>query len=114
MVSYRHRCESLEWVLCALQGRLRGQGFSEITFEVAPRDTQLRWLTHPGELPAYPCRQLPCDAGAYTVNDAYLAELAMIYALCANRRELWQLSAEREFECELEEDAYRDLTSRLV
>jgi len=108
-------CQNLQWQMCALTGKLPGQGSSRISFATAPRDLKPEWWTNPGGThPTYPCRGNWCDPNGFTVGDVYFAELAITTTLCRNREELYALDVGEFWECDLDETAWRSFTSRLM
>lgn len=100
--------------MCALQGWLPRQGYNVIAFATAPRDMQLEWWTDSTSHPAYtyPCLGAWCDPEGFTIGDVLFAEVAVTYALCRNRADLFELDEEELFMCDLDTDAYRDLAAR--
>lgn len=108
-------CQNLEWQLCALTGRLPGQGARPLlAFATAPRELQLQWWEEPSTHPTFPC--VPgraCDPSGFTVGDVFFAEVAVAYTVCANRDALFELNAGELFECELDARAYRELAEQI-
>lgn len=88
---------------------------SHLELERAPAESiNPDWWAHPRDHVAYPCRSATdCDPLAYTINDVYLAEIVLLYALCANRGALFDLASEDVFECALDGRAYTELTRRI-
>ena len=104
---------SLEWQLCALQGKLPGQGTTQIAFATAPKELRLEWWEKPSTHPTYPCNGRFCDPSGFTVGDVFFAEVAVAYALCKNRASLLRLAAGVFFECTLDEAAFHELAARI-
>ena len=65
-------CANLEWQMCALTGKLPGQGSRSISFATAPRDLELSWWSDPSSHPTYPCKGWTigsrCDPDGFTVG----------------------------------------------
>jgi len=100
-------CTNLQWQMCALTGKLPGQGSSRISFATAPKSMQLQWWTDPGATrPTYPCEGSWCDPNGYTVGDVFFAEMAISTTLCRNRAQLYRLRVGEFFVCDLDEDSY--------
>mgnify|MGYP004170764409 CR=1 FL=1 len=107
-------CQNLEWQLCALQGKLPGQGGKAIAFATRPRDVQLEWWANPSTHPSYPCQQGGwCDPGAFTVGDVFFAEIMVAYKICSNGARLLELEIDEPFYCQLDRDRYLKLANRL-
>lgn len=107
-------CQNLEWQLCALQGKLPGQGGKAIAFATRPRDVQLEWWANPSTHPSYPCQQGGwCDPGAFTVGDVFFAEIMVAYKICSNGARLLELEIDEPFYCQLDRDRYLNLANRL-
>ena len=70
--------ENLEWQLCALTGRLPGQGPPKIAFATAPKDLHVSWWDHPNTHPTYPCNGNMCDPSGFTVGDVFFAEVIFL------------------------------------
>ena len=99
-------CQNLEWQLCALQGKLPGQGSRHVSFATPPAALRLEWWEQPSTHPTFPCSGTWCNPSGFTVGDVYFAEVATAFALCANRAALFALKAGELFErpaqqCEL-------------
>lgn len=108
-------CQTLQWQLCALSGRLPGQGSARVSFATAPRDLNLEWWTNPGGThPTYPCRGNWCDPNGFTVGDVHFAEMAIITTICRNREELYALDAGENWVCDFDAAAWRSFKSRLM
>ena len=107
-------CQNLEWQLCALQGKLPGQGGKAIAFATRPRDVQLEWWLNPSTHPTYPCRQNGwCDPAAFTVGDVFFAEIMIAYQVCSNGAHLLELEIDEPFHCQLDRDRYLNFVKRL-
>jgi len=107
-------CQNLEWQLCALQGKLPGQGGTAIAFATRPRDVQLEWWANPSTHPTYPCRQDGwCDPGAFTVGDVFFAEILIAYKICSNGARLLELEIDETFHCQLDRSRYFSFVARL-
>ena len=108
-------CQNLEWQMCALQGKLPGQGSDTISFATPPRDLQLEWWNDPTTHPTYPCDvwARTCDPNAFTVGDVYFAEVMITYTICENRARLFDLDVDERFQCNVDVEAYRNLATRL-
>ena len=107
-------CQNLEWQLCALQGKLPGQGGTAIAFATRPRDVQLEWWANPSTHPTYPCHQDGwCDPGAFTVGDVFFAEVLIAYKICSNGARLLELEIDETFHCQLDRSRYFSFVERL-
>ncbi len=106
-------CQNLEWQLCALTGRLPGQGGKQVAFATAPKDLRLQWWEDPATHPTWPCNGERCDPNRFTVGDVFYAEVMIAYTVCANRARLFELDQGELFECDVSEDAYRGFVERL-
>ena len=96
-------CENVVWQLCALQGRLPGQGSSIVSFATAPSELQLRWWENASSYPTWPCEKKAgggCDPQRYTLADVFMVEVMLTWVLCANRERLTTLGVGEPFECE--------------
>jgi len=97
-------CVNLQWQLCAVNGKLPGQGLPQISFATAPKDLQPQWWTDPGNNPifgkwiAFGC----CDPMRFSVADVYYAELFVAYKVCANGAEIFNLEVGELFTCDLD------------
>ena len=75
-------CQNLEWQMCALQGRLPGQGMRLIAFATPPRELQQAWWDAPSTHPTYPCHEDGwCDPNKYTLGDVYFAEVMAAFTV---------------------------------
>ena len=107
-------CQNLEWQLCALQGKLPGQGGTAIAFATRPRDVELEWWANPSTHPTYPCQQNGwCDPGAFTVGDVFFAEIVVAYKICSNGARLLELEIDEPFHCQLDRGRYLNFVNRL-
>ena len=99
--------------MCALQGKLPGQGSKQIAFATAPKDLQAQWWEEPSSHPTWPCNGNICDPHGFTVGDVFFAEVMVAYTVCANRGALFNLNAGELFECQVDENAYSDLAEKI-
>ena len=106
-------CQNLQWQLCALQGKLPGQGGKAISFATRPQDLQLEWWENPTTHPTYPCSGGQCDPGAFTVGDVFFAEVMIMYTVCKNGQQIFELAVDESFHCHLDRERYWDLANRL-
>ena len=107
-------CQNLEWQLCALQGKLPGQGGTAIAFATRPRDVQLEWWANSSTHPTYPChKDGRCDPGAFTVGDVFFAEVLIAYKICSNGARLLELEIDETFHCQLDRSRYFSFVERL-
>lgn len=107
-------CQNLEWQLCALQGKLPGQGGEAVEFATRPRDVQLEWWQNPSMHPTYPCQSNGwCDPGAFTVGDVFFAEIMVAYQICSNGKDILELEIDEQFHCQLDRSKYWDMVRRL-
>lgn len=44
-------CVNLEWQMCAVQGKLPGQGSKKVSFATAPKDLKVEWWEDPAHNP---------------------------------------------------------------
>ena len=93
-------CLNLEWQACAMRGRLPGQAGRQMHFSVAPRDLDLGAFAAGG-------------GGGYSVSDVYYAEVCVTAHACRNGAELFELEVGELWECDLDEDRFRELRTLL-
>jgi len=98
-------CENLRWVMCAANGKLRGQaeGRGVLTFANAPKDVEPHkhvWHNQMGH--------------EYSPDDVFYAEVALLSMACSNHDALWALSAGDDFSCELDRVDYDHLATMLI
>ena len=95
-------CRNLEWVVCALQGMLPGQGGKrKIRFATKTKLILERFLN----------RNLDCEDDekcelGYMLEDVFFVEVSIISYLCKNREELFELELGEDFECVFDRDAF--------
>ena len=100
-------CLNLQWQLCAAQGRLHGQnGEGKIHFSPAPKDLRIdgdQPITRPGGL------------GVQIVEpDVFYLEVCVFAQICRNGADLFELDEGQLFECQLDEQRYRELQTLLT
>ena len=94
-------CLNLEWMFCALTGKLGGGGGhsggglggGELVFSLAPSRMDTRPFSHD----SYARPHSGC--GDYAENDVYYLEVCALNELCSNREELFRLKAGESFRC---------------
>ena len=106
-------CRNLQWMMCAVQGRLAPQYKSsrsappnggEIVFSLAPKDLELK----PFNENAYP----RC-CGDYAENDIYYLEVCVLSEICANSDEMWRAVMGDTFRCQVSIEKYRSMQDAL-
>jgi len=97
-------CQNIEWQMCAINGKLPGQKAREVSFASAPKDVPQIWWDDPGTHPTF-----TPNWDGYALGDVFFAELAVTYALCANRHRLFELEVGETFECEKDEAGFEHL-----
>jgi len=102
-------CQNIEWQMCALTGKLPHQDGRKVSFATAPRDLQLEWWTDPSKHPTY----TPVWDG-FALGDVYFAEVAVIFLVCANRAQLFELEVGETFVCEMDHDSFDLLTAKFI
>mgnify|MGYP007078100274 CR=1 FL=1 len=99
-------CQNIEWQLCALNGKLPHQDGRKVSFATAPRDLQLIWWNDPSTHPTF-------DPGyGYALGDVYFAEVAVIFTVCANREELFDLDVGETFVCEMDHTSFKHMMAK--
>ena len=102
-------CQNIEWQMCAINGKLPGQDRRKVSFASAPKDVQVIWWKDPSTHPTYSPRW-----DGYTLGDVFFAELAVTYALCANRARIFELEVGETFECVKDENGFRHLVEMFL
>ena len=100
-------CVNTRWLLCAVKGRLPKQRGANLHFALAPRELNVRMFGDDA------LAESPFGEGSFAVSDVYFAELAILYRICANRRQLLEVAAGELMTCELDEAAYWSLVGDL-
>lgn len=104
-------CQNLVWQLCVVQGKLPGQGSSQLRFAPAPKHLEMREWEHPT---SWPCGNGACPAGRYAVGDVYYAEIAVFRWICHNSATLFHIENGTLMECDLDRSAFQKLRHLLM
>ena len=103
-------CRNVEWMLCAVHGRLAtrykdsrspapAKG-GEIEFSLAPKDM---------EMAPFDENTLPRCCGDYAEDDIYYLEVCVLNEVCANSDEMWTIDVGVPWTCQLSDERYRGL-----
>jgi hypothetical protein len=104
-------CQNLAWQLCAVSGRLPGQGGKRLRFSSAPKSLSLQEWEHPT---SWPCDHGPCPQGKFAIGDVFFVELAILRTICRNAQALFVVAAGQTMECELDVVEFERLATRLL
>lgn len=104
-------CQNLEWLMCALQGKLPGQASGEMRFATPPKLlTNALWAAPK----TYPCDDgRSCD-NRYTVGDVFYSEACILLRVCRNGNDVFRLEYGQSFVCDFDEVQYSDLVRDLL
>ena len=108
-------CRNFQWVVCAVQGRLPGQGSAtSLRFAKAPRELDTREMENPSLITT------PGDSWwnephwmHYAVSDIFFGEVCVLSAICKNSWELFSVGRGEDFQCEFNEAGYHELVTAL-
>ena len=104
-------CRNLQWVACAAQGRLPGQGSAKIRFAKAPKELDMRDMDDPHRLrSSFPGGD---DGWHYAVSDVYFGEVCVLSTICRNSWQLFSVERGEDFECDFDEEGFRRLQASL-
>ena len=109
------RFHSLEWLVCAARGLLRGQKSRKIRFA---RD--LRWIRlQGGPNPRFGVcsgwTDVGCDTQTRFANDdIFFLEVCLFSKICTNREQLFRTGRGADFVCELDREGMAQLRDLLV
>jgi len=111
-------CRNLEWLYCAINGQLPGQGSRTLVFARAPRtldydDGNDKVLDDcRGWRPPWYSRD--CREDGYATDSIFFLETCLLSELCANNHELWDLDEGDDFECEFTMERFETLKQLLL
>jgi hypothetical protein len=103
-------CQNLAWELCALRGKLPGQGGRRVHFATAPKDLDVDVWDHPTD---WPCGVGGCGKSQFAASAVFFAEVCLMRKLCRNGNIIFTLGVGEIFECDVSEDALHDLVRSL-
>jgi len=95
-------CRNLEWVICALRGRLRSQPRGTIIFDPSPGSMRMGVL------------RKDAASNLYSMKSVYFLETCIISTLCRNRAELFRTPARAPFHCDYDENLLGPLVMSLL
>lgn len=104
-------CQNLDWVLCAVQGKLPGQGTRDMHFATAPKDLDFRVFEDPGRGKAW---WMEPHEKHFAVSDVYFAEVAILQQICSNSPQLFTVEQGDVFVCNLDTAAFQALAHALL
>lgn len=100
-------CQNLRWQVCALTGKLPGQGGNQVRFATAPNELDMRVWQRPD---SWPCDEHgKCPKGKFAVGDVFFAEVCLVDSLCRNGDAIFALGKGELFECDFDPDAFLKL-----
>ena len=97
-------CQNLEWLMCAANGSLPGQGSRRMHFADAPKSLDTHNDFWEGEE----------WVQRYAVGDVYYLEVCMLSQLCKNSNELFSVKVGEYFECDLDRGRFEELQAILT
>ena len=103
-------CRNLQWVSCAVQGRLPGQGSAGIRFAKPPKDLDTREFDNPslaGSWWTEPHWQ------HYAVSDVFFGEVCILSTICKNSWQLFTVRRGERFDCDYYDAGYQTLVAGL-
>ena len=101
----------MQWLLCAVTGKLPGQAGRSIQFATAPGQLEEKEWLNPS---SYPCDDGHSCENRYTVGDVFFAEACMLQQMCRNRAELFRIRPGVTFQCDFDEDGFVDFTRDML
>jgi len=109
-------CRNLEWQVCAVMGKLPGQGGNGMRFSYNPGNldvydggTGKSLGTCRGYLPP----NLNCGNG-FATDDIYFLEVCLVSFLCKNKEELFTVEPHDFYVCDFDGDAFDELQALLM
>ena len=108
-------CRNLEWMTCAAQGKLRGQGGKTIKFAKAPHTLDLARNNRLGVCSGWvPDSRPKGGIYGYSTDDIFYLETCMYSQMCSNGRDLFTLAEGQSFTCAFEPALFRELQEILL
>ena len=106
-------CKNVEWMLCAVEGRLATQYRQSGT--AAPSGGEIIFSLAPSELVMKPFDEdtMTRCCGDYAENDIYYLEVCVLNEVCENSDELWRIRAGDRWRCHLSQAKYRAMQEAL-
>jgi hypothetical protein len=112
-------CVTLAWLLCAVQGRLPMQSWVQahtgpqpgIHFASAPKGVDWRWWDDAARSDG---QWLTPHTEHFAASDVFFAEVAVLYAICANGDELFTVGRGDMFGCDFDRGNYVALVTTLL
>lgn len=100
-------CVNMQWMFCAADGKLHGQGSSNyIIFSIAPKNLDTYLLerkVQPPSVQGWNC------CGTYAENDIYYLEVCTLNEVCSNTDELFALNEGDPFYCQFDTSKYTEM-----
>ena len=108
-------CRNLQWVACAVQGRLPGQGTSNLRFAKEPKKLDTRWLDNPDLVTGPPGDKWWFEPhwNHYAVSDIFFGEVCVLSAICRNSWQLFSVERGEQFVCDFDIEGFRALAASL-
>jgi len=112
----RNMCRHFEWTMCAATGRLPGQKGLKLVFATAPNSLMGFASPFAGKCKGWRPDWRPADCAdfGYASDPMFYLETCMLNKVCTNNRELWEIGAGEEFECEFSVDRWHELKEMLM
>ena len=110
LISHYHpwnMCQNLQWVLCAVRGKLPGQSAPHLEFAKTPKSLDLRLLNNPA-LAKHNWWPSPHDT-TFAVTDVYYAETCLLAQICTNHWDLFSADVLQTFVCDLDPRRYYEV-----
>jgi len=113
-------CRNLEWITCAINGLLPGQGVRTIKF--ARKPSSLDFSEDGNDKVFGECRgwrpdtiwPRDCSDDGYATDSIFFLETCLVSQLCLNGVELWALEVGQAFECEFSKERFDELEQLLL
>ena len=108
-------CRNLEWMTCAAQGKLPGQGGKAIKFAKAPHTLDLVRNNRLGVCSGWvPDSRPQGGIYGYATDDIFYLETCMYSQMCSNGRDLFTLAEGQSFYCAFDPALFRELQEILL
>jgi len=115
----RDMCRHVEWLTCAANGLLPGQKGLRIKFSTAP--SSLMGFASPmsrnqvcSGVRASGRQPKDCSDFGYASDTIFFFETCFLSQICFNNRQLWELKAGDEFECQISLTRWQELEDMLL
>jgi len=109
-------CRNLQWVACAVQGRLPGQSSNAVRFAKPPKELDTRWLDNPDLVTGPPGDRWWFEPhyNHYAVSDIFFGEVCVLSTICHNSWKLFTVERGEQFMCDFDVDGFRRLAAMLL